>query len=342
MRHRIALVLYAAALATLVLAEPAVAAGPTNSFRLDVETGTWEPLREGSGAVDVVDAVALANGDIAVFGRMRNGDMLVEVYSPETGSMTRVALDGTVDSAWGQFVLGPDGRLYSAYWTIDPSVDPWHLESSTRVTLVFQDAGSPALGIATNGLGYLLDATPPADILVEVDLATDTELGRSSPAGGMNWWVVGGEPRDRVYLLHLDGVIASYDPADGSWREESIPYPEPQGFARDTAAFGPDGRIYALDHYYQPSTLWAWDSASGEWQRIGEPPGLSHWYPELTAGGGYLYAFAGTGEVAAAAPPNTAMPAPGGPAGRSLVTWLSLLALLLALTTTGLRRGQRV
>jgi hypothetical protein len=53
----------------LLAAAPAAADEPTHSFKLDVETGTgtWQPLTPGPCAFHVDDAVALANGDIAVF-----------------------------------------------------------------------------------------------------------------------------------------------------------------------------------------------------------------------------------------------------------------------------------
>lgn len=287
------------------------AARPPYGWQL---SGTWEPVAPAAaGTEQVIDAVALADGDIAIFGLTQEpGAGVVELFSPASGSRTPVALDAELGSTpWGQFVLGPGGRLYSQFYTVDPAVEPWHLEESTRWALA-DDPDSASMAMASNGLAYIKDYDQVGEgtRLIELDLATDTELRRTSTIDGYNWWAIAGEPQggrelppDRVYLVDPLGVFTSYEPARNIWIDGNAP---PllcsQGADRELAAFGPGGRIYIpsqCDAYgYRAAVeehLWAWDPRLAEWLYVGLPAtGLRSWFPALVAVNGRLYAFAVT------------------------------------------------
>jgi hypothetical protein len=85
----------------------------------------------------------------------------------------------------------------------------------------------------------------------------------------------------QLYLIGTGGV-ATYDPAADAWLVESeTAAPGALGHSHDSAAVGPDGRLYI--HVRETGAIFAWDRSERSWLSVA-PPGVGEWSPRFVAG----------------------------------------------------------
>jgi hypothetical protein len=243
-------------------------------------TGTWELLPPMPNHDDffIVDAVLLADGRIAV---VRVGVGLDSAAEPRVithvpGADTWQPID--IDRSYSPLALGADGRLYHPAAVIDPRGDRWTVEPFRLVRE--SDVTTVEIVSGPDGRIYRSDmSVDRGEQLIIYDPITG-EFSRSSllsrPIGYLT------SATTQLYLIGIGGV-ATYDPAADAWLVESEPAaPGSLGYSHDTAAIGPDGRLYI--HIRETGAIFAWDRSERSWLRVAPPPGVGDWSPRFVAG----------------------------------------------------------
>ena len=287
----------------VLMAVMGLCAGPTAQARAADEpthilTGAWERLPDlpGMDNLAISDATPLVDGRIAVTLWAQNTphESCVVVYDSIALAWERPPLD-PFDVCFGtdtQFALGPDGRLLGLVSVIDPSVEPWTIETALWRPSDPDEMGGPVvtldgsaflfeLGVATRALG--------------LDLTTGTTQPRSSIEGQFNIPIVG--RADRVFAADpaFDGSrLAVYEPVSDSWTvdPDRVPVSSADWHRATVEA---TGWVYvpSLNPHLEAARLLAREPDSGEWLIVATPADLpDSWSPDLVdIGDGRLYAI---------------------------------------------------
>lgn len=251
--------------------------------------GTWAalPAMPAADAFAISDVLMLDDGRLVVFRWQTQPEVdgaRVLTWSPDSQSWLAVRTETILTGTDAQFAQGADGRIYSYDNLIDPSSDPWQVDSFALA--------DPSEVYA----GYGLDSGPDGRLYrprttlsmgrsaFEILDPTTGERTNSSVLTGLGTCVLRGE--DRVFLIDTVEFTA-YDPASDRWSETVAMLGDRDCYG---AGFGPDGRLYVASMWWEATDYVAWDFARETWLSV-EPPPASEFRPHfLTGPGGRLWA----------------------------------------------------
>jgi len=267
--------------------------------------------RIGPGAAMGID------GKIYVFGGGFPGGILasVECYDPATDTWSyRAPMPGP--RAWLRAATAPDGTIYTfggstdsgpstEVWAYDPGTDTW----DTTVPQMPTPRRDVVAVTGADGLIYVFGGYPNYNTVEAFDPVNKTWHTKAPMPTGR--WCAGGAlgPDGKIYIVgggisgQPDGALDSlevYDPATDSWETKS---PMPTGSVGLGAAFGPDGKLYAIGgelygsgrtgivydliQRYDPLTD-SWEIAGNLETGLSTPSAISDAGGIYILGGGYL------------------------------------------------------
>jgi len=267
--------------------------------------------RIGFGAAMGID------GKIYVFGGGTSGGILasVECYDPATDTWSYLAsMPGP--RAWLRAATAPDGTIYTfggstdswpstEVWAYDPDTDTWN----TSVPPMPTERRDVVAVTGVDGLIYVFGGHWNYNTVEAFDPVNKTWHTKSPMPTGR--WAAAGAlgPDGKIYIAgggisgHGDGALDSlevYDPATDSWETKS---PMLTGSVYLGAAFGSDGKFYAIGgelygsgrtgvvydliQRYDPLTD-SWEIAGNLEVGISGPSAISDPGGIYILGGGYL------------------------------------------------------
>jgi N-acetylneuraminic acid mutarotase len=261
--------------------------------------------RVGFGAAMGID------GKIYVFGGAGPSDHLstVECYDPAIDTWSyRAPMPGARN--YLRAATAPDGRIFTfggstngfpstEVWAYDPASDTW----DTSVPQMPTARRDVVAVTGSDGIIYVFGGHNNYDTVEAFDPVNEIWYTKASVPTG-RWWAGGAlGPDGKIYIVgggisgYVDGALDSlevYNPAPDSWETRS---PMPAKSSALGAAFGPDGKLYAIGgEIYAPARtgvvydlIQRYDPLTDTWDIAGNlPVGLSGLSAIANSGGIYI------------------------------------------------------